>query len=84
MNYTVVWKPPAEEELARLWIDAPERDLVAQAADRIDQLLKSNPLQQGESRSGSVRVLFVDPLGVFFDVNEQDRLVSVLKVWFVP
>ncbi len=43
MNYTVVWKPAAEEELT----------------------------------------MFVHPLGVFFHVQEQDRIVSVVGVWRV-
>ena len=84
MTYTVVWKPDAGDELARLWTDtATLRKSIAEAADTIDRLLKSDPLSQGESRSGSVRVLFIDPLGVFFHVDDDDRLVSVVKVWLV-
>ena len=84
MTYTVVWKPEAEEELARLWTNsAAARNSIAEAADTIDRLLKTSPRAQGESRSGAVRVLFVDPLGVFFHVDDDDRLVSVLRVWLV-
>ena len=83
MSYTVVWKPAAEEELTRLWNDADDRDAVATGANEIDQLLKSRPHNQGESRSGAVRVMFIHPLGVFFHVDDQDRLVSVLGVWRV-
>jgi plasmid stabilization system protein ParE len=83
MSYTVVWKPAAEKELAQLWTDADDRSAVTAAANEIDRLLKSNPRDQGESRSGSVRVVFLDPLGVFFDVQDEDRLVSVLRVWQV-
>ncbi|MHC4176588.1 MAG: type II toxin-antitoxin system RelE/ParE family toxin [Planctomycetota bacterium] len=84
MSYTVVWKPAAEEELAQLWTDADDRNAVTAAADEIDRLLRSSPHKQGESRRGSVRVVFIDPIGVFFDVQDQDRLVSVLRVWRVP
>jgi plasmid stabilization system protein ParE len=83
MTYTVIWKHAAEEELARIWMDAEDRDSVTKAADEIDKLLGTNPLDQGESRSGAVRVLFVDPLGIFFHIDDEDRLVSVLKAWWV-
>jgi plasmid stabilization system protein ParE len=84
MSYTVVWKPASEEELARLWTNAEAApNSIAEAADTIDRLLKTNPLAQGESRSGAVRVLFIDPLGVFFHVDDEDRLVSVVRVWLV-
>lgn len=81
MNYTVVWKPAAEEELARLWTEAADRNAVSAAADQIDRLLHSRPKEEGESRSGAMRVMFIDPLGVFFHVSEPDRVVSVVRVW---
>ena len=81
MKYTVVWKPAAERDLAQLWLEAENRHAVTAAARRIDRVLQTNPAEQGESRSGAMRVMFVDPLGVFFHVNEPDRVVSVVKVW---
>jgi plasmid stabilization system protein ParE len=63
MSYTVVWKPVAEEELARLWTHAEDRGAITAAADEIDRLPRSNPHDQGEARRGSVRVVFVDPPG---------------------
>ena len=84
MSYTVLWKPDAEEELVRIWTEASDRSAVSAAANTIDRLLKSSPHDRGESRSGTVRIFFVDPLGVFFDLQEEDRIVSVLRVWSVP
>jgi hypothetical protein len=78
MKYTVVWKPDAEAELVWMWTHANDRNAVTAAANRIDQLLGSNPDQQGESRTEATRVFFVDPLGVFYHVDTQDLLVSVL------
>jgi len=83
MSHTVVWKPAAEDELAQFWADAADRAAVADAANEIDRLLRASPHDQGESRSDSMRVMFVHPLGVFFHVSEEDRLVSVLRVWCV-
>jgi len=84
MKHTAVWKPEAEEELARLWTEAPDRGDVTAAADEIDRLLDRSPLDQGESRSGATRIFFVDPIGVIYDVSEGHRLVSVLRVWRIP
>jgi len=83
VNYTVIRKPAAEAELAEMWLNAANRDVVAAAANEIDRLLGTNPAEQGESRSGATRVTFVYPVGVFFDVQEEDRIVSVLRLWRV-
>ncbi len=80
MSYTVIWKPAAEAELATMWSVAADRAAITQAADEIDRLLRSSPHTQGESRSGTVRIMFVAPLVVYCDVAEQDRVVSVLRV----
>ena len=81
MIFTVVWLPTAEAELARIWNTAADRDAVAAAADRIDAALRRDAPRRGESRSGSARVYFDWPLGVDFDVDEDDRIVRVLAVW---
>jgi plasmid stabilization system protein ParE len=83
MIFTVVWIPKAEAMLARIWNAAKDRAAVAEAADRIDALLKRDPLTVGESRSGSLRVLYSLPLAVHYEVSEMDRLVRVLRVWRV-
>jgi plasmid stabilization system protein ParE len=82
MIYTVIWKPLAEQKLASIWIDAQDRQAVSAAANEIDRLLRVDPQSIGESRSGSERVLIVEPLVVAFEVEEDDRRVSVLSLRF--
>ncbi len=82
MIFTVLWKPLAEEELASIWIDAQDRQTISAAANEIDKLLRVDPQSQGESRSGSQRVLIMEPLVVAFEVEEDDRRVSALSVRF--
>lgn len=84
MNYTVVWKPAAQRTLAQLWTAGPDRRAITAAANRIDALLKRDPLSLGESRSGGVRVFFEPPLMVEFKVREADCLVEVLRVKRTP
>ena len=52
MKYTVVWAPKAEEELADLWVNSPDRADIASAADAIDAMLRARPTERGESRGG--------------------------------
>ena len=35
----------------------------------------------GESRGGTLRALFVQPLGVLYRVSDDDRLVTVIAAW---
>jgi plasmid stabilization system protein ParE len=83
MTFTVVWKPSAEAMLAHLWNTAADRNEVQRAADAIDAQLRRNPLTVGESRGDSLRLLIIHPLGVHYQVSEDDRLVLVLKVWHI-
>lgn len=82
MNDTVIWTPTAEQDLAAIWMAAGSaRDAVRSASNTIDALLGRAPDTRGESRSGTVRLLFVPPLGADFDVQVDDRIVYVLTVW---
>ena len=81
MNYTVPWKPAAEQQLAALWTAAADRGAIQRAADRIDALLKRDPLSQGESRFPPMRILIERPLAVNFTVQEQDRTVLISDIW---
>jgi hypothetical protein len=84
MNYTVVWVPSAEQELAALWMDAAHRDAVTRAAYDIDQQLRTDAHERGESRAGNQRILIAAPLGVLFTADPQDRMARVLQVWRIP
>lgn len=80
MTYNVVWQPNAEQHLASIWVAAPNREAVSEAANAIDQSLRTDPETRGESRSGNERVLIISPLLVAFEIRELDRIVSVLSV----
>jgi hypothetical protein len=75
MKYTVVWKQQAVEQLAAIWIASTDRNSISAATLEIDRALKSDPEQQGESRHGSRRVMFVPPLVVAFRIDADDRIL---------
>jgi hypothetical protein len=81
MNYTVQWTPTAEQDLAAVWIAAADRDVITSTANIIDALLHRDPERLGEVLFDTVRTMAVPPLGVEFEVIEEDRIVYVLSVW---
>jgi hypothetical protein len=82
MNYDVIWEPPAENDLAAVWLAAPDRTAVAQAAHRLDQDLARDPYAIGFPRNSSVNRTVTDlPLGVDYEIIEDDKKVRVLRVW---
>ena len=81
MRYTVIWTPNAEGMLAELWLNSAHRQAVTAASHAIDQQLRIDPDQQGESRDQGRRILLETPLGVLFRVLPADRIVYVLTVW---
>ncbi len=82
MNYEVFWIAEAEEELAASWLAFPDRNAVTRAANELEKQLRVDPLHTGESRQTSVqRIAFEPPLGIEFEVIEDDKKVRVLGVW---
>jgi len=77
MIWTVVWFDSAQNHLADLWMQAPDRAAVSAAANAMDQSLRRDPYQNSESRIGNNRIMFAPPLGISFDISEEDRLVTV-------
>jgi ParE toxin of type II toxin-antitoxin system, parDE len=81
MSYKVTWRPSAEQQLAALWVNAPDQNDVTAAANRIDDLLERSPLGEGVSRFGASRIRTVPPLAVYYDVDQNAREVFVWAVW---
>lgn len=81
MKFDVNWSRNSEAKLTRLWTIALNRAAITTAANLIDEQLTKDPLNVGESREGSRRILHEAPLGVIYSVNETDRTVLVLDVW---
>lgn len=81
MKYTVVCSVAADGELAAIWIAAEDRKAVSDAANDIERALAEAPFDHGESREGSLRILFVAPLGVQYVVQPEDHRVVILQFW---
>jgi hypothetical protein len=81
MKWTVVWTKDAENELAKLWVDASDRDTITSAGNAVDAWLSRDPYSNSESRDGSTRVMIPAPLAVAYDVSAEDCMVTVWAVW---
>ncbi len=70
--------------LARIWIASADRTSVTVAAASLETALALQPLKIGESRSSSVhRVAYEHPLGIEYEVVEDDKKVIVQGVFFI-
>jgi len=79
-RYTVVWVKSSQDELAELWMNAPDRNAVTVAAHAIDQELGEDAAVKGSELSEGLRSLFAPPLKAIFTVREDDRVAEVLRV----
>jgi hypothetical protein len=84
MKYTVVTTSIADDQLAKLWLRAADRQSVADAYDCIEAMLKHDPHLLGRAHPGGWRVLDEPPIVVTFRVVEEDRLARILSVHFRP
>ena len=83
MNYRVLWLRRAESQLLGLWLRAANKEAIGGYAEQVDRILQRNPLDQGESRVGSVRLWFHRPISVLFRVDEAAMLVTVIAIKWV-
>ncbi len=80
MNYTVVWMPRAQTQLAAVWTAATNQKAVTEATYRIERSLADDPLDTGESRDANRRLAFDPPLQVMFRVFAGDKRVEKVSV----
>lgn len=82
MTYAVDWAPSALRELAAIWVGAADPAAVTAASHRLEQALAADPLRIGVPRNSSVNRTAVDPpLGIDYEVIEDDKVVRVVRVW---
>lgn len=84
MSYRVTWQRAAKNDLADIWLNAPDQNAVTMASAEIDRLLKDDPLHIGSAMRSSIhRQLGVPPLGVLYEVVEDDKRMIVQAVFRV-
>jgi len=81
MTWTVIWMPPAEQQLAAAWLASPNRNAVTKAAEEIDVVLETYPASVGEPLFDTVYEYELPPLTVEYEVDGANHAVYVLRVW---
>jgi len=79
-RYTVVWVQEAQDELGYVWLRASDHQAVTDAAQVVARELAEDATVKGIDLHEGLRAFFAPPLRVMYAVNEQDRLVEVLRV----
>lgn len=84
MNYKVDWSPLAVEELAAMWLAATDKTGVSKASHNLELKLGTAPFLVGVPYGSSVRRLVLDsPIGMGFDIVEDDKKVIVQSCWLI-
>jgi hypothetical protein len=80
--FTVTWADRALDRLADIFVavDPNTRGRIERAVSRLNTRLASDPLTEGESRSGNDRITFIDVLAVQFTVHAAQDIVRVYYV----
>lgn len=83
-RFTVVWRREAEEELAKLWLQATDRAALSSASVAIDRTLANDPAEKGADIGQGLFTLILAPLVVVYSISDDDRMVRVQLVRAVP
>jgi hypothetical protein len=82
VKYAVDDTTLAEAELLDLWINASDQAFVTSVVHHIELLLRLYPREVGEARESPLtRIVFAPPVGMWFDIIEDDLKVLILHVW---
>jgi hypothetical protein len=81
--FSIYRSPAAVSSLSETWAYADDdfRLAILRATHLIDQRLRHDPQRRGESRGQGTRILFQGPLGVLYEVDEEKKLVRILRTW---
>jgi hypothetical protein len=83
----VIWLDCAEDQLAAAYLAAQARDAataVTEAAARLEPLLRLRAASLGESRGQHQRFVVVRPLAIRFEIHDDERVVVVTDVRYMP
>jgi hypothetical protein len=79
MRFTVESLPSVDETLTRLWLDAPDRQAVRDAADWIERQLKHDPLEK-VTAVDNLYYIRRDPLVALCEIYLKERLVKIVEI----
>jgi hypothetical protein len=81
MIHHVFWFPDADKKLQEIVAETDDKDDLALVIKKLDRWLSRFPQDVGESRFENVRLGFLPPLGILFEILENPPTVIVVDVW---
>lgn len=78
--FRVDWEPAAEDELARLWLQASDPQAITIAQAQADRLLALDPLKYGRHLAEGLYSIDVPPLVLTYTIDTVNHLVEVTWV----
>jgi hypothetical protein len=79
-RFRVEWEPAAEDELARIWLQASDPTAVTAAQAQGDQLLSRDPIKYGRHLSEGLYGIDLPPLTLTYTIDLANRLVEIAWV----
>lgn len=80
MSWTIYWSEAAEAELELILSTAPDPPKLLVACTQLEQELKTNPIEAGESRTENYRVIFCLPMVAYFVPHPQQAAIQITHV----
>lgn len=81
MKWKLVWLRPADDALIELWLLSPDRSKLSEAIDRLEDSLRRDPYQEGESRGENRRVVFSGPIAASILIDDFRRVAYLVEIW---
>lgn len=82
MPWILDWDEVPLNDLATVWMQAPDPQAITDAANEVDRQLVSSPESKGVEFYGD-RLIVVPPLHVVFQVDSGKHRVKVIHIWTV-
>jgi mRNA-degrading endonuclease RelE of RelBE toxin-antitoxin system len=83
MPYEVRWSSYAEKELDQPTLSASQKQALSDATARVEAALAMAPRDVGTMRLVSTRILVDKPLGIVYDIIEDDKIVVIAEAWII-
>lgn len=80
--FGLIWLEGAMDDLADAYLEAtvPERERMSVGVEALNNRLREEPNDEGESRDAGNRLTFVPLLSVLFEVSQSEGVVYVIAV----
>jgi hypothetical protein len=81
MKWQVLWNARGERGLQKALDDSGALDEVVIAVEAMERLLEQDPLEVGESREETERILILNNFAILYGISIDDQIVVINAFW---